>query len=282
MWSNYHTHTFYCDGKASIEETLKRASDERMMSLGVSSHAPLPFDCKWCMKGEDFAAYCQEIDRLRTTTSTQLYCGLEVDYIPGVISSHTFREQVDYTIGSIHFVEQFRDGRRWEIDGTHAFFLEGLADIFQHDIRAAVTRYYELTREMVTHATPDIVGHLDKIKMQNRPDALFQETDAWYEDEILKTLDAIARNGCILEINTRGIYQRKTTTTYPSPWVLEIARKKNIPITISSDAHHPDDLTNTFEETATMLLQIGFKKICVLNNGVWSPFEFSSHGIITT
>jgi histidinol-phosphatase (PHP family) len=81
-------------------------------------------------------------------------------------------------------------------------------------------------------------------------------------------------------VNTRGIYQKKTTTTYPSPWVLELAFKKNIPVTISSDAHHPDDLTNCFSETAQMLLNIGYKKISVLHDNRWGQFELTPHGIV--
>lgn len=42
-----------------------------------------------------------------------------------------------------------------------------------------------------------------------------------------------------------------------------------IPITISSDAHHPEDLINQFPETAKLLTEIGFKKIGILLDGKW-------------
>jgi histidinol-phosphatase (PHP family) len=81
-------------------------------------------------------------------------------------------------------------------------------------------------------------------------------------------------------VNTRGIYQKKSATTYPSPWILELLQQENIPITISSDAHHADDLVNQFESTATLLQRIGFKKIHVLYQGEWKPFTFNENGII--
>ncbi len=281
MWSNFHTHSNYCDGKTSIGECIEKARKKNMVSAGLSSHARLPFDCKWCMKSDRLDAYITEISEAKGTPShTQVYIGLEVDYIPGLISPEAFRKQLDYTVGSVHFVDQMPNGVRWEIDGTHQFFQEGLNEIFKGNVRDAVTRYFELTREMIRNYPPDVVGHVDKIKMQNHDNKFFLESDAWYVSEIKSTLDAIANSNCILEVNTRGIYQKKTTTTYPSQWVLKLALEKNIPVTISSDAHHPDDLTNCFPETAKMLLNIGYQKVSVLHDNRWSQFELTPHGIV--
>ena len=128
----------------------------------------------------------------------------------------------------------------------------------------------------------DLSGHLDKIKIQNTDNKFFNETDYLYKTEIIKTLDCIADAGTILEINTRGIYQKKTTTTYPSPWIVEIAQKKNIPVTISSDAHHSQDITNHFGETAAMLLGLGYKKLSTLKEGQWQQIKFNEQGIISS
>ena len=132
---------------------------------------------------------------------------------------------------------------------------------------------------MVTQSAPTVIGHLDKIKIQNIDNIFFSETDNWYQDEIKKTLDTISKSQSIIEVNTRGIYQKKSTTTYPSPWILELIYQKRIPITISSDAHHHDDLINQFPETSHLLKQIGFKEIFILHHGTWKPFEFNENGI---
>jgi len=280
MWANFHTHTSYCDGKTSVHDCVQQAQALNMASLGISSHAPLPFDCKWCMKSDSLGAYLKDIDDARRQyPGLEIYKGLEADFIPGVVSPADFRDQLDYTVGSIHFVDRFPDGRRWEIDGLHTFFLEGLEAIFRNDIRAAVTRYQALTREMIQTARPEVVGHLDKIKIQNTGDKFFRESDAWYRDEINHTLDVIATAGVILEVNTRGIYQKKSTTTYPGPWILELAFQKNIPVTLSSDAHHPDDLTNQFTEAATVLSDIGFRHLSILKHGSWHPTPFTPKGL---
>ena len=270
MWSNFHTHSTYCDGKSSLAEIVRSAISKNMISLGLSSHAPLPFPSTWCMKYEKLEGYLHEIKHLKRITSPlQIYSGLEVDYIPGKISPDDFKNQLDYTIGSIHFVESFSAGSGWEIDGPHHFFQQGYEQIFKKDIRAVVNRYFELTREMITKNCPNIIGHLDKIKIHNMYHPYFDESENWYREEVKKTIDTIQASGAIVEVNTRGLYQKKSLTPYPSPWILELICKQNIPITISSDAHHADDLVNQFQETAGLLLRVGFKKIRILLDGRW-------------
>lgn len=280
MWANFHMHCNYCDGSDPIQHYAEMAVSSGISHLGFSSHAPLPFDCKWCMPEEKLSRYLDEIESLKKIyPSLQLCKGLEVDFIPGITGPKKFEALLDYTIGSIHFVDQYTDGRYWEIDGQHGTFLDGLEKIFKNNSRDAITRYFELTRDMVINSTPDVVGHLDKIKIQNINNKLFNESEPWYQEEVKKTLAVIADAGCIIEVNTRGIYQNKTTVPYPSPWILEIAGEIKIPVTLSSDAHHPKDITRQFTETASMLVSLGFKEIHILHEGMWTPVTFSENGI---
>ena len=280
MWSNFHTHSKYCDGKGELTEYCLAAKKLALFSLGFSSHAPVPFQSAWNMKPEVLSNYLDVIQQLRQESQDlEIYKGLEIDFIPGIISPNDFRDRLDYTIGSIHFVDALPDGHHWEIDGPHPAFLEGFKTIFKNDIRATVTRYFELTRQMVTTSCPTLVGHLDKVKIQNTGDKLFNESDSWYREEIEKTLDLIQDAGCIVEVNTRGLYQKKSQTPYPSPWILELLLQKGIPVTLSSDAHYPDDLINQFAETALLLRKLGFKKITTLKDGEWTQVDFNENGI---
>jgi histidinol-phosphatase (PHP family) len=232
------------------------------------------------MKPNQFENYLSDIESVKPHfPQLEIYSGLEVDYVPGIRKPTDFESSLDYTIGSIHFVEAFQDGKRWEIDGAHHLFLDGLSQIFKNDIRYAVTRYFELTREMLSVSAPDVVGHMDKIKIQNVNNSFFNESDHWYQTEIEKTLDVIEKSGVIVEVNTRGVYQRKSDTVYPSPWVLEKILKRKIPITLSSDAHHPKDLTNYFPDATKQLLAIGFRKISILSEGSWKPATLTPDGI---
>lgn len=280
-WANFHTHSHYCDGKGPLSDYVTRALALKMPTLGFSSHAPLPFDKPWCMAHDRLAHYVDSINTLKASTrGIQLYAGLEADFVPYRIKPTDFNGILDYTIGSVHFVDELPDGTPWEIDGPHAHFLEGLEKIFHNNARAAMLRYIELTKQMVQTSCPTVIGHLDKIKIQNVDNKLFREDEPWYREAIDDLLNSIAHEGAILEVNTRGIYQKKSATTYPSPWILEHAVKKEIPITLSSDAHHPDDLVNQFTETATVLRTIGFKTLTILYDGSWQPFPFTPDGLI--
>jgi histidinol-phosphatase (PHP family) len=279
MWSNYHTHSKYCDGKSEFSEYIESARQNNIASLGFSSHAPVPFDCKWCMKKEDFKSYLSDIRHLKQTVhDIEIYRSLEIDFIPGIVSPFQYKDDLDYTIGSIHFVDQFADGKRWEIDGAHEIFIQGVDQIFNRNMKDAVIRYFELTREMIYSSAPTIIGHLDKIKIQNVGDKYYNETDSWYRDQVLQTLKLIDQAQLIIEVNTRGIYQKKSSTTYPSPWILEVIHERDIPITINSDAHHAKDLVSHFEETASMLYNIGFKSLTVLKQGTWQQVPFDENG----
>jgi histidinol-phosphatase (PHP family) len=280
MWTNYHSHSKYCDGKGELHEYVEVARTNKLISMGFSSHAPVPFDCKWCMRQENFPQYKKDIEQLKAAnTDIEIYSGLEVDFIPGVISPLHYRDQLDYTIGSIHFVDILPDGRHWEIDNSQAVFQEGLEKIFKNNIKDAMVRYFELTKEMIYHSTIDIVGHLDKIKMQNADNKYFSENDKWYQEQVLSLLKLIDQADIIVEVNTRGIYQKKTKDTYPGTWVLEQMFKKNIPVTISSDAHIKDDLVNQFPETAKLLSKIGYKTVSALRGGKWVQLPFTADGI---
>lgn len=278
-WTNYHTHTTYCDGRKPVDEVVASAQSMNMLAVGISSHAPLPFDRKWSMNPARLQDYLAEIKTAKANSNIEVYAGLEADFIPGKASPDNFRKYLDYVIGSVHFVDEFQDGQGWEIDGPYTEFLTGLEKIFHGNMKHAVCRYFELTRQMIDENAPDIVGHVDKIKMQNKEASQFTEAADWYRHEIMATLAVIRSAGCIVEVNTRGLYQGKTTTPYPSPWIIEEMSKLNIPVTLSSDAHHPDDLINRFSETAGILLQGGIKKLRILSEGKWRDIPFDEHGL---
>jgi histidinol-phosphatase (PHP family) len=283
-WTNYHSHCHYCDGKYKPEKYIDSALQQGLVAYGFSSHAPLPFETTWAMKGEDITKYIAEIRKLqhKYRNDLQIYCGMEVDYIPGRTgpkSKAILEAELDYTIGSVHFVDSFPDGRGWEIDGSHQVFLEGLHQLFGGDSRKAVSRYFELTRQMIAEECPDVIGHLDKIKIQDEEGRLFSQQALWYQHEMRQTLQLIADAGAIVEVNTRGIYKKKTTETYPARWVLEAIHRLNIPITLNSDAHHPDEITACFTDAAQLLEAIGFRQVHILYDGAWQAVGFDEGGV---
>ncbi len=284
-WTNFHSHNHFCDGKSPIEDHVKKAIQIGLPLLGISSHAPVPFDNTWSMKYERFPDYCCEIDNLKQKYSgfIRIYKALEIDYIPGQAgpSSRFIREaELDYTIGSIHFVGKYEDGRNWPIDGPQLDFGDGLQKIYHNDIKAVVKTYYGLTRKMITDDPPDIVGHMDKIKMHSQHGKYFAGDEKWYRKEVLETLDCISSANIIMEVNTRGLYKKKSRETYPALWVIREAFQRKIPIMLNSDSHTPDELTGEFRETTLLLLESGYRTQRILTDHGWEDIPFNEEGLL--
>ena len=79
MLSNLHTHTTFCDGVSTPEETVISAIDKGFGSLGFSAHAYAPYGLEYCMKDED--GYIKEILRLKEKykSKIEIYLGTEED-----------------------------------------------------------------------------------------------------------------------------------------------------------------------------------------------------------
>ncbi|MBK3515711.1 histidinol-phosphatase [Carboxylicivirga marina] len=271
-WTNYHGHCDYCDGQGTIEDCIKKAIELKMDGIGISSHAPVPFPTDWTMPAYKLDNYLKEIEELKAKYADQIdvYKALEVDYIPGLASpkhEKIVAANLDYCVGSVHYIGQMNDGTHWAVDAPADEFNKGLNETFNGDIKRAACRYYELQREMLEQATPDIIGHMDKIKMHNLTFGLFDENEQWYLDEVNKTLAVIKAKGVIVEVNTKAYY--RDGHLFPGPEHFAKIKELNIPITINSDAHHPDKLVNAFEEVEEMLLKAGFTHFVELVEGKW-------------
>lgn len=282
-WVNFHNHTKYCDGTSEIDDYVIEALRLNMKALGFSGHAPVTWKTTWNMTGENLERYLADVARAkeRFQNEIEIYRGLEIDYVPGMTyhSSWFKNRGVDFLIASIHFTGVFADGIPCEMDGPHALFLRGINEIFGGDTRALVEYYFHLTRRMIDTLDFDIIGHFDKIKIQNTPETPFSENDPWYRNEILLTLEKIRQKGIIVEINTRGLYKGASRQTYPSRWIWEVMREIKIPIMLSADSHAPAELNGCYPEIAQELYDAGFREFRVLCRGEWRDVPFTPGGI---
>ncbi|NLC67628.1 MAG: histidinol-phosphatase [Clostridiaceae bacterium] len=288
-WANLHTHCSLCDGKGEPVDYVHEAIKSRVKILGFSCHASLPFYTGWTMTGEKQKEYLEVVSNLKKhyektgSDGIRIKLGLEIDYIPG-ISGSNMREckgkmQIDYSIGSVHFIGGYSPGRLVPVDSQEEDLLRGIKTYFGNNTRKAVEEYYMVLQEMIGIGGFDILGHLDLIKKNNKGSLLFSEGEKWYRDIVDNTLSLISRSGLILEVNTGGMARKYFDTTYPSPWILEKCLKLNIPIVLSSDAHQPSHVAAFFPETAKMLKYIGFKELFTLGEKGWEPCRFTPGGI---
>jgi histidinol-phosphatase (PHP family) len=267
QYFNLHTHSRFCDGKEEPETYVRQAIDLGFHTLGFSSHAPVPFENTFALKEEQMTEYFSAIMNLKEKFRDQikLLLSLEIDYIPGItrgFDDFSKAGNLDYVIGGVHLVRESGIEALWFIDGSkQETYDKGLQQLYKGNARKGVEAYYRQVMEMVATQKPDIIAHLDKIKMHNK-DRYFSEEESWYKDMVWKTLKFIAsESDCIAEVNTRGLYKQRSDTYFPSPAVLEQIHHLKIPVTISTDAHHPDELSLFFPEAAAMLKEIGFREL---------------------
>lgn len=275
--SNYHTHTFFCDGSAEPEKYIIEALKKGFTSLGFSGHAPLPFENSWSLSQVNLDTYCKTILNIKNKykNEIEIYLSLEIDYIPGTSEKFSIlqnKHDLDYTLGAIHLVKNPDSNDLWFIDGPVSNYDNGLKRIFKNDIRLGVETYFNQLNEMVMIEKPDIIAHFDKIKMNNKH-RYFQESEKWYKKLLQHTLGIIAQSKSIIEVNTRGIYTGKCDSLYPGIEVLKQCFDLNIPLTISADAHKPADINSYFAETEIILKDIGYKSIRILKKNQWVDWE---------
>ena len=105
---NYHTHTTFCDGTASLEEMVLSAIDRGFKVIGFSGHSCTAYDGCYCMSLDGTRKYKDEIKRLRLKYAGKILilCGIEQDF-----GSDEPIDDYDYVIGSVHAT--FPDAAVW-------------------------------------------------------------------------------------------------------------------------------------------------------------------------
>jgi histidinol-phosphatase (PHP family) len=263
-FGNFHTHTRHCDGRGEAHEFAEAAVRKGMPRLGFSGHNVVPFQASWTMPAERLPSYLADVRRVKQDWSGRLevFLGMEVDYIPAVASpaDPSIRGLgLDYVIGSVHFLEPAEGTWDWTVDGADGELEKGVAVCFGGSMRRLVEAYFQRVGEMAAAARPDIVGHFDIVKKNNRGGRFFSEEDPWYRAAALGALEAVAASGSILEINTGGIVRNTSGALFPSPFILREALRLRIPVMVTADAHRPEHLDGHFRETVGLLRRLGFR-----------------------
>lgn len=270
--TNLHTHTLYCDGLCSTEEMIQAAIKYNFKSIGISTHGPVPLETSWNIKNENVEKYIDEVKFLKEKYKKEIkvFLGMEIDYIPGIGFDENTKQlikKLDYYIGSVHYLGKLNNDIMWTVDGNIKELQQGIAECYGGNVRHAVEAYYNLIAEMAINHEPPIIGHLDLIKKFNKNNILFNENEEWYRSCIQKCLNIIKHTSSTIEINTGGIARGYSTEQYPSKFILESIKEKNIPIVINSDAHTAEGIDCKFDEMYELIRSM--EMIGLLRDGVF-------------
>ncbi len=276
IFSNYHTHTKYCDGKNSVEEMVLSALGAGLKSIGFSGHMTLPFPNDFTMRLENLEEYFQDIEAAKNQYGDQIQIntGLEVDYLPYLkdISdeSKSFIKRTDYYICSLHCVDFFdHSSEMGYYDGDYSNFERVLKELYSGGVRQLIEDYYQRYGDMAQKIKPDILGHLDLIKKHNHQHPFFDENASWYRDLVMDTLRQIQLSGSILEINTGKIHQFGSKGIYPSYWMIDEILRLKIPITVNGDSHDAAHINDGYDCALNYLKRIGCSEIYIFEKGHW-------------
>lgn len=256
---NYHSHTEFCDGRASMSEMAAAASLVGFDVWGTSPHSPVCCDSCANMKAESLLSYLEESARLKSLYEgkMKILTGMEIDYISPEFGPHIeyFRTlPLDFRIGSVHFVRT-REGKSVDVDGPVERFLKYLDSEYDGDIRYVVETYFAMQIEMLKFGGFNVIGHLDKIG--DNASAAFHnlEDQLWYADYVENVISEAVEKDVVIEINTKK-YQT-SGRFFPSERWWHLLKKYGSRIVLSTDAHYPDKVDAGYHEAYALLEKAG-------------------------
>ena len=244
---DYHMHTELTDGTGRPVDYARVAVERGLDEIGCSDHAPLGNrDTDWTMKLADLDTYVGWVRQAQVKFPLlSIKLGLEVDFIPG--REDWVRELAamypwDFFLGSVHYLGDFpvdRSAEDWKNENVDTRWRE----------------YFELWKQAAQSRLFDSLAHPDLPKKFNfRPKTNFT---AVYED----ALRAVAEANVAIEVSTAGL-RKPCKEIYPSAGFLKIARRYDVPITLGSDAHLPQDVGQDFGKAVMLARSCGYEKIC--------------------
>jgi histidinol-phosphatase (PHP family) len=250
--ADYHMHTPLCrHARGEPVDYARRAVELGLTEIGFSDHSPMPRDDfdNWRMADSQLDDYVAKV-RLAQKMFPQLTIrlALEVDFLPGQedwVRQLAARQPWDYFIGSVHYVSD-----SWAVDDP-----QKLSEWKKRDAFEVWQIYFDRLARAAESKLFDIIGHADLPKKFGIRPA--QDCAPLYE----KFLDAAARAGCAIELNTAGL-RKECKEIYPSAELLRLAFMKNVPITFGSDAHAPEEVALNFAEAVALARRAGYRESC--------------------
>ena len=244
-YSNYHTHTIFCDGSDSPEELVQEAIRLGCPEIGFSGHSCLREDTG-SMTPEGTKKYCSEISRLKEKYAGQIriLLGIELDYY----SDLSDKEAFDYVIGAVHYVK--KDGILCPVDESRDLFLKTVREMYRGDFYSFAEDYFATVADLFRKTGCNVIAHFDLIAKYNEESELFDTMHPRYTAASDAALDALMKTPVILEVNTGGMARGYRTTPYPEERILRRWLDKGRKVILSSDCHDRRKLLFGFEETA--------------------------------
>lgn len=255
--TDFHTHTYICDGKNTAEEMVNAALSMGLEKIGFSGHSFTPFDRDYSMSEEGTVKYFEEINALKEKykDKIQILCGIELDLL-----SEEPKLPFDYRIGSVHYLKL--GDEIITVDAGKEILIKAADKHFGGDMLSLAEEYYRCVAEFKNRDI-DIIGHIDLITKLNKDNCLFDPDCPRYKNAALNACDALLPKNIPFEINTGAISRGYQDSPYPADFILEHIKEKGGSVIFSSDAHHKDNLCFQFDKWHKILEDKGILPLVI-------------------
>jgi len=259
MIIDLHNHTTRCNhAVGSLDEYVVKAIASNINVFGFSDHAPMRFDEAYRMRFDEMEAYERDVLHVKEkyADSISILLAYEVDYLDGYIDESVMNREVDYWIGSVHYLGN------WGFDNP-----EFIGEYQNRDIDEIWQHYFDATKAVADSSLFAIVGHIDLMKLFKY---LPKKDVRLIAKEAIK---AIKKADMVIEINAAGL-RKPVSEQYPSHLLMELIAEHDIPITFGSDAHAPEHIGHAQEQMHAFAKSFGYKKCATFQNRARSLVTF--------
>src|SRR3954447_22048832 len=245
LFSDYHTHPQGHRVQRYMAALLQPWADSARR-LGLTDIAFTDHDRYHV--GIDF----DEINRLRERNpDLRIRAGIELDNDPvhslaGQKWIEKNWEELDFVLGSVHFLER--------ADQMFDSVPDGATQFERRIIDEMYADYFRRVREMIATGLVDSLAHLDLIKIHgHRPTADIGAL-------VNETIELIRARNLAIELSTAG-WRKPVNELYPSDSIIELAIEKGIPFTTASDAHSHVQVGENFDKLRDKMAEAGIRQV---------------------
>ncbi len=251
MIIDLHNHTTRCNhASGTMEAYVQHAIAQNIDIFGFSDHAPMRFDEAYRMRFDEMEDYEKDVlyVKKKYADTISILLAYEVDFLEGYIDESVLKRDVDYLIGSVHYLGN------WGFDNP-----EFIGEYQNQNIDEIWQRYFDAIESMAKSGLFDIVGHIDLMKVFN---FLPHKDVRLIAHHAIK---AIKKANMVIEINPAGL-RKPALEQYPSAGLMELIAEHDIPISFGSDSHEPTHIGFSREIIHDFARSFGYKKCATFQN----------------